>query len=154
VASLGLRTVLDAGCGTGRVAMELARRGLDVVGVDLDAEMLAAAREKAPLLDWIEADLSDVDLGRTFDGIVMAGSVMIFVTPGAESAVVANLTRHLGVGGLLIAGFSTGPGRLDLDTYDDIAGEAGLDLVDRWATWDRRDYRAGTDYAVSVHRKN
>src|ERR1700733_6653252 len=38
VGSLGLHSVLDAGCGTGRVAMELARRGLNVVGVDLDRE--------------------------------------------------------------------------------------------------------------------
>ena len=37
-------SVLDAGCGTGRVAIELARRGVDVVGVDLDDGLLAAAR--------------------------------------------------------------------------------------------------------------
>ena len=79
--------------------MELARRGLDVVGVDLDDEMLAVARDKAPLLHWVEADLVDVDLGRTFDGVVMAGNVMIFLTPGTEGAVVANLTRHLEDGG-------------------------------------------------------
>ena len=36
--------VLDAGCGTGRVAIELARRGFSVVGMDADAPMLAAAR--------------------------------------------------------------------------------------------------------------
>ena len=35
VFSYGPRSVLDAGCGTGRVAIELARRGLDVVGTDL-----------------------------------------------------------------------------------------------------------------------
>jgi len=50
IASLGVSSVLDAGCGTGRVAIELARRGLDVVGVDLDAAMLAVARRKAPHL--------------------------------------------------------------------------------------------------------
>jgi 2-polyprenyl-3-methyl-5-hydroxy-6-metoxy-1,4-benzoquinol methylase len=36
VESYGVGSVLDAGCGTGRVGRELARRGLDVVGVDLD----------------------------------------------------------------------------------------------------------------------
>ena len=41
-------SVLDAGCGTGRVAIELARRGRTVVGVDVDAAMLEAARRKAP----------------------------------------------------------------------------------------------------------
>lgn len=54
-------SVLDAGCGTGRVAMELDRRGLDVVGVDLDPQMLEVARRKAPHLRWIVGDLVDVD---------------------------------------------------------------------------------------------
>ena len=90
------KSVLDAGCGTGRVGRELARRGLDVVGVDIDPEMLDTARRKAPGVDWRLADLASVDLGRTFDAIVMAGNVMIFLEPGTETAVVANMaaTSH------------------------------------------------------------
>jgi SAM-dependent methyltransferase len=153
VASLGLHSVLDAGCGTGRVAMELARRGLGVVGVDLDPEMLAVARAKAPLIRWVESDLAGVDLGHTFDGVVMAGNVMIFLTPGSEGAVLANMARHLDHGGLLIAGFSLAEGRLRLSDYDDLAEAAGLEEAERWATWDRRPFAAGADYAVSVHRK-
>ena len=41
-------SVLDAGCGTGRVAIELARHEIFVVGVDTDASMLAAARRSVP----------------------------------------------------------------------------------------------------------
>lgn len=149
---LGAGTVLDAGCGTGRVAIELARRGHDVVGVDLDPEMLAAARRKAPELTWIAADLAEVDLGRTFDAVVAAGNVMIFVTPGQERAVVANLGRHLAPGGLLVAGFSLRPGGLDLVTYDRIALDAGLDVRERFATWDGEPYSGGA-YAVSVHER-
>ena len=85
-------TVLDAGCGTGRVARELARRGIAVVGVDIDPEMLGTARAKSPELEWVTADLASVQLGRLFDVIVMAGNVMIFVTPGTEGDVVANLS--------------------------------------------------------------
>ncbi|MGI9120650.1 MAG: class I SAM-dependent methyltransferase, partial [Acidimicrobiales bacterium] len=48
VQALSPASVLDAGCGTGRVTIELARRGIAVVGVDVDAEMLATARAKAP----------------------------------------------------------------------------------------------------------
>src|SRR2546429_694499 len=66
-------SVLDAGCGTGRVAVELAHRGFAVTGTDRDPEMLATARRVAPDIDWIEADLASLDLGRTFDAIVMAG---------------------------------------------------------------------------------
>lgn len=152
VERLGPASVLDAGCGTGRVAIELAARGIDVAGVDLDASMLARAREKAPELRWVHADLAEVDLGRTFDVVVMAGNVMIFLAPGTEEQVVANLARHVAPAGSLVAGFSLEPGRLDLETYDAHAGAAGLVLADRWATWDQQPF-AGGNYAVSVHRR-
>ncbi|HWI03662.1 MAG TPA: class I SAM-dependent methyltransferase [Acidimicrobiales bacterium] len=152
VERLGPASVLDAGCGTGRLAIELARRGIDVAGVDVDPSMLARAREKAPDLTWVHADLADVDLSRTFDVVVMAGNVMIFLAPGTEARVVATLARHISPGGSLVAGFSLQPGRLDLVTYDAHAGAAGLVLADRWATWDEEPF-AGGDYAVSVHRR-
>ena len=152
VEGLGPQSVLDAGCGTGRVAVELARRNLDVTGVDVDSSMLDKARTKAPALRWIQADLAEVDLGRTFDTVVLAGNVMIFLAPGTEGAVVANLARHVAPGGWLVAGFSLEPGRLDLATYDADADAAGLGLADRWATWDRQPFEGG-GYAVSVHRR-
>ena len=152
VESLAPRSVLDAGCGTGRVAVELARRGIEVVGVDVDPSMLEVARSKHPALPWIAGDLAGVDLGRSFDVVVLAGNVMIFVAPGTEALVVANMARHLGPAGALVAGFSLEPGRLDLATYDAHAGAAGLVLAERWATWDRQLYEGG-NYAVSVHRR-
>jgi SAM-dependent methyltransferase len=151
VASLSVRSVLDAGCGTGRVAIELARRGFDVVGVDADPAMLEAARRKGPQLTWVESDLVDVDLGRSFGAVVLAGNVMIFVAPGTEGEVLANLARHLESDGLLVSGFSTDAG-LDLVSYDRLAAAAGLELVERWATWSRQPEAPGGTYAVSVHR--
>ena len=152
VESLGPRSVLDAGCGTGRVAIELARRGLDVTGVDVDPSMLEKARPKQPDGPWIEADLAEVDLERSFDAVVLAGNVMIFLAPGTEARVVANLARHLAPGGALVAGFSLEPGRLDIATYDSHAQAAGLERAERWATWDRQPF-TGESYAVSVHRR-
>src|SRR5919198_3549784 len=92
VAALGVSSVLDAGCGTGRVAIELARRGIDVVGVDVDSTMLAVARSKAPHLAWYEGDLATIELTRPetpgqrylFDAIVLAGDVLMFLGPGRE----------------------------------------------------------------------
>lgn len=141
--------VLDAGCGTGRVAIELDRRSTPVVGVDLDPHMLAEAESKAPDLCWVQDDLCAVDLDRRFELIVMAGNVMIFLEPGTEAAVLANMARHLAPGGLLLAGFQLG--RLSLGDYDRHAAGAGLRLQRRWATWERDPYRDG-DYAVSLHR--
>ena len=156
----GGRRVLDAGCGTGRVAIELAARGYDVVGVDLDPGMLGTARAKAPDLPWYEADLARLgDLpalpgaaaGAAFDLVVLAGNVMIFVAPGTEATVVATLRAQLVPGGLLVAGFQLRRDRLALADYDAMAAAAGLDLVARWATWDGEPFTEG-DYAVSVHR--
>src|SRR5262245_4961583 len=144
-------SVLDAGCGTGRVGIELARRGIDVVGVDLDESRLATARAKAPELTWVTADLVDVDLGRTFDVVVMPGNVMIFVAPGTERAVVANTARHVAPDGRLIAGFQLRRA-YELEQYDADCAATGLELEARYATWDRGSWRAGGDYAVSVHR--
>ena len=152
VESLGPTSVLDGGCGTGRVAIELARRGLDVVGVDADPAMLAAARRKAPDLEWRVADLADVTLGRLFDTIVLAGNVMIFLAPGSEGEVVANLARHLVPGGFLVAGFQL-DGTLDLADYDRHCTAAGLELTGRWATWDRDPWVDDAPYALSVHAR-
>jgi 2-polyprenyl-3-methyl-5-hydroxy-6-metoxy-1,4-benzoquinol methylase len=150
-------SVLDAGCGTGRVATELARRGLVTVGVDLDESMLATARSKAPELEWHDADLAHLDLRdatgerRRFDVVVAAGNVMIFLAPGTEPTVVARLADHLRPDGALVAGFQLGR-QLSLTDYDRAAEAAGLQLEARFATWEAAPYVVGGDYAVSVHR--
>ncbi|HEV7861900.1 MAG TPA: class I SAM-dependent methyltransferase [Acidimicrobiia bacterium] len=159
VAALGGRSVLDAGCGTGRVAIELARRGFEVVGLDADPGMLSAARVKAPDLEWVEADLATFDLAehrpdgrRQFDVIVMAGNVMIFVVSGTEGAILERVAAHVRPGGAVVAGFQLQEGRLSLERYDELATAAGLTLAERFATWDRQPWTPSGDFAVSVHR--
>ncbi|HYP41428.1 MAG TPA: class I SAM-dependent methyltransferase [Chloroflexia bacterium] len=151
VEALEPKSVLDAGCGTGRVGVELSRRGIEVVGVDIDSRMLGTARNKAPHMEWRLGDLATVDLGREFDVIEMAGNVMIFLTPGTEGAVLENLARHLAPSGRLVAGFQLGIGRLELEEYDRLAREADMVLEARYATWDRDPWHASGSYAVSVH---
>lgn len=143
--------VLDAGCGTGRVAIELARHGLSVIGVDIDARMIERARAKAPQLEWHVDDLATVQIDQKFDAIVLAGNVMIYLTPDTEVQVVANLTRHLTEDGYLVAGFQLNS-VLSLSDYDRATQAAGLLLVERWSTWERDPWQAGGNYAVSVHK--
>jgi SAM-dependent methyltransferase len=152
VASYAPSSVLDAGCGTGRVAIELARRGFEVSGVDRDAAMLGVARSQAPSIAWVLGDLADpsLDLGRRFALVVAAGNVLLFVTPGTEAEVVGTMARHLAPGGLLVAGFQLHG--IGVDRYDELAVAAGLTLVERFATWDRQPFTGG-DYAVSVHAR-
>ena len=148
----GGNSVLDAGCGTGRVAIELTRRGFAVTGVDSDTAMLDSARAKAPAQSWIEADLAGLgERVGVFDLILLAGNVMIFLEPGTEGTVLRGLSARLGPGALLVSGFSLRRGRLTLDDYDTLTAAAGLEPVARWSTWDRQPFGGG-DYAVSVHR--
>ena len=143
-------TVLDAGCGTGRIAIELARRGVDVVGVDVDASMLATARGLAPEIDWIFDDLTTFDLGRTFDVVLLAGNVPLFTPPGTQGALVAHCARHVSAKGVLVAGFQLDRG-YDLRGFDADAGAAGMAVAHRFATWDGEPFTGG-NYAVSVSR--
>lgn len=150
VQSYAPSTVLDAGCGTGRIAVELARRGVAVVGVDSDPDMIDVARAKAPDLRWVVADLTGPALPERFDVVLLAGNVVPYVAADRRAAAVAACARHLNPGGVLVAGFVLRPDWPDLAAYDGWCAAAGLRLADRWATWNRESY-AGGDYAVSAH---
>jgi SAM-dependent methyltransferase len=147
-------SVLDAGCGMGRVAIELSRRGIDVDGTDLDDELLAYARYDAPQLNWVHGDLSTVQMGRQYELVAMPGNVMIFCRVEDRAPIVENMARHLRPGGRLVAGFSLDHRHdsLTLAGYDDACASAGMVAEDRFGTWERAPYDGG-DYAVSVHRK-
>ena len=145
--------ILDAGCGTGRVAAELAARGHTVTGIDLDPALLDAARAKDPRPEWITADLAaigpDVAPGP-FAAVVAAGNVMIFVARGTERTVVTNLAARLDPGGLFIAGFQVRRGRLGIDEYDEHCAAAGLTPVAHFATWAGDPLGPSPDYVVAV----
>ncbi|HEX3565874.1 MAG TPA: class I SAM-dependent methyltransferase [Acidimicrobiales bacterium] len=150
-------SVLDAGCGTGRVAIELARRGVSSVGVDRDESMLAEARLRSRDLpgdeastEWICSDLIGMDLGRRFDLVVMAGNVALFTASDRRIEMVSAVAGHVAPRGRLVAGFQTDQG-FDLADYDSACSDAGLSVEDRWSTWDRQRWRESSTYVVSVH---
>jgi 2-polyprenyl-3-methyl-5-hydroxy-6-metoxy-1,4-benzoquinol methylase len=155
VASYQPSTVLDAGCGMGRVGIELDRRGIQVQGADLDDDLLAAARRLAPHLLWHHADLATMTLATAFDVVVMAGNVMLFCRPDVRALIVTNLAAHMSPGGRLISGFSLErrSGALTLADYHEAATAAGLELEDRWSTWERSPFSDDDRYAVTVFRK-
>jgi len=144
-------SVLDAGCGTGRVARELARHGVGTVGVDRDPSMIGTARRLDPDLEWVLGDIGHLDLHRTFDLVVMAGNVPLFTPEGTRAALVAGCARHLGPGGRLIAGFQLGRGYTAAD-YDGHCRDVGLERSGRWSSWDGDPFGDGAGYVVSLHR--
>ena len=154
------RTVLDAGCGTGRVAVELWRRGVAVVGVDVDRSALETACEKAPDVEWFRSDLarlfvpgSDPVTDRLFDVAVMAGNVMIFVEDGSERAVLDRVAAHVRPGGVLVCGFQLTRGHYGVVDHDRDCAAVGLELVERFASWSRDPWTIESGYAVSVHSR-
>ncbi len=88
----GLR-LLDAGCGTGALAVEAARRGAEVVAIDLSPTLVALARERTPhdlgggSIDFRSGDMLDPDLGE-FDHVVAMDSLIHYDAP--------DVTRVLG----------------------------------------------------------
>jgi hypothetical protein len=97
--------------------------------------------------------MADLDLGRTFDVVVMAGNVPLFCPTGTRPGLVAGCARHVAPGGALVAGFQLDRA-YDVATYDAHCAAAGLDLAERWATWDRDPWPGDGRYAVSVHRRS
>jgi SAM-dependent methyltransferase len=95
--------ILDLGCGTGRVALDLGARGHRVVGLDSDAELTAALRERAGELpvEAVVADARGFDLGSTF-GLVLAPMQLLQLLSGREErlACLGSVHRHLRPGGL------------------------------------------------------
>jgi SAM-dependent methyltransferase len=152
VASYGPARVLDGGCGTGRVAIELARRGIAVLGVDADPDMITAARGKAPELEWVTGDLADLDRPERFDVVVLAGNVVPYIPPERRERAVAACVAHLAPGGRLVAGFRLRKGWPTPDDHDRWCAAAGAVPEARFATWERSPYTGG-DYVVAVHRR-
>ena len=96
--------VLELGCGTGRVAIAMARAGLDVTGLDVVPGMLEVARRKSAGLStrWIEADARDFALDEQFRLVFLTGNTFqAFLTNADQEAMLSCARRHLRDGGLL-----------------------------------------------------
>lgn len=148
--------ILDAGCGSGRVAAELHRRGHEVVGVDFDPELIEAAGTDHPGPVFVQADLATLDLtalghADQFDAAVIAGNVMTYVAPDTETEVLRRVAAHVNQEGAIVVGFGLDRGYA-LSAFDANLVEAGLRLEQRFATWDLRPWTPKATFAVSVLR--
>ncbi|HEY0167963.1 MAG TPA: class I SAM-dependent methyltransferase [Jatrophihabitans sp.] len=175
--------VLDAGCGTGRVAIRLAELGYRVVGVDVDSSMLAEARRVAPDLRWVSADLAALpgldrllppapagsagagptdpgpaSMDAGFDLVVAAGNVIPLLAPGTLDATVRRLAAVLAPGGLLVAGFGLDSAHLPTGcpvtpAADYLTACAGAGLSEVAQHGGWDDVGEPTGYLVSVHSR-
>lgn len=148
--------ILDAGCGPGRVGGYLAAVGHDVVGVDVDPELIEAAAHDHPGPRWLVADLAELDLparGITepFDLIVSAGNVMTFVAPSTRVDVLTRLRTHLADDGRAVIGFGAGRDYAFADFFRDLDA-AGLEPDLLLSTWDLRPFTDDAEFLVAVLR--
>jgi SAM-dependent methyltransferase len=92
-------SVLEPGCGTGRMLVALARRGIEAVGFDLSEAALAIARRRlAPFGELVAVtvgDMADFDLGRSFGGAICPINTLGHLTPQQLEAHLVCMARHL-----------------------------------------------------------
>jgi len=99
--------VLELGCGTGHKLIPIAADGYSCVGVDFSAEMLAEARRKADergvAVEWVQGDMREFELGRTFDFVFVAGNSLLHLQEAEELvSCFRAVRRHLAPGGRFV----------------------------------------------------
>jgi len=149
--------VLDAGSGTGRIAAHLAVEGHEVVGVDGDPVLVAAAAAEQPGPTFLVGDLAELDLPARgipdpFDAIVCAGNVVTFLAPSTRRDVLRRLLAHLRPGGRAAIGFGAGRG-YDFDDFLVDARATGWTPDLLLATWDLRPFTPESDFLVALLRR-
>ncbi len=148
------RKVLELAVGTGRVAIYLARAGVEVVGLDRSPAMLAVARGKATELTnlrLVEGDMASFDLGEEFGLIyIPARSFLLLMTVEDQRSCLASAHKHLAPGGRLALNFFNpdivlmaawmGPGRKGIQPDREApTGDGG-----RKVEWETRKYLTST----------
>lgn len=146
--------ILDAGCGPGRVGGRLHALGHQVVGVDIDPALVAAAEEDHPGPTWLTGDLATLDLAAAgiaepFDVIVCAGNVMTFLDPATNRAVLGRFAAHLAPEGRAVVGFGAGRGYAFDDFLADVTA-AGVRADVLLSSWDLRPFGPSSDFLVAV----
>ncbi|MGE5072404.1 MAG: class I SAM-dependent methyltransferase [Anaerolineae bacterium] len=144
--------VLDAGCGAGRVGMEVMRRGYQLYGLDFSHGMLARAREihkgmSGLVLRLAQGDVESLPLGEAcFDAVVCLG--VISYLPGLDKAL-GEMSRVLKPGGILVVSFIN---RARVVRFLDLAGQTASRtrrLIARMSTTGS----GGSRPAVDVRRR-
>jgi SAM-dependent methyltransferase len=157
-------TLLDLGCGTGRHALEMSRRGVRVTGVDMSQTMLDMGRENlralnpadfpAPLPELRCGDARTVRLGKTYDAAVSLFHVMSYQNTEEDALAMLETARvHLKPGGLFFFDFWHGPGVLaDPPTRRERTLEDARTRVRRLAVPEHRkdDHIVVVNYTVTI----
>ncbi|MFG0258512.1 MAG: class I SAM-dependent DNA methyltransferase [Phycisphaerales bacterium JB043] len=156
--------MLDVGCGTGVHLAALADSAGEMVGVDNCREMLAIARRNAPRARLVDADMLELDLGRSFDSVISLFAVLNLTPHEEMERAFGALSAHLAPGGTLLIEPSVMLEDLVPPTEDEVEGDAsgvrfwrrtsgrieGDTLIVRFEM--RFERAHGTEHIDEVHR--
>ena len=78
------QTLLELGCGSGNLAPYFLERGYDYLGVDVSDDMLHIARETSPTATFLQGDMRDLHLDRSFDAIIITGRSFAYLTTNQD----------------------------------------------------------------------
>jgi SAM-dependent methyltransferase len=200
--------VLELAIGTGRIALPLQARGVDVKGVELSPHMVDHLRHK-PGADTIDVTIGDMATAKV-DGsftlvYLVANTIMNVTTQEEQCAVMANAAAHLAPGGVFLIElivpqlqrvppgekhrvFALDANHVGVESFEDPVGQiawshhwfrldgrfhhhsapyryvwpaeldlmaklAGLELRDRWGSWEKAPFRSGSPLHVTVYEK-
>lgn len=170
------RTAVDLACGTGSVTAILAKKGLQVTGVDMSEEMLTVAQQKAAELDnqprFVCQPLQELRLPRGVDMAVCALDSLDYITdPKDCKEAIRRVYKALNPGGIFIFDVNTPEklramdGQVFLDEDDDVycvwRGEFdeqtnicsyGMDLFQREGEIWHRSFEEHQEYAYSIEQ--
>lgn len=163
-------SVLEFGIGTGRLAIELHRRGLRVAGIEASKRMVAALRDKAPSaqIDIAIGDYASTRVPGSFSLVVLVFNTVLDPRGRpAQLSLFENAARHLAPGGCFVieavnlrpwrriaatrslrVAYS-GPGELDA-----MAHVHGMTRIARYASWTRAAFTAHSRRHISVYERN
>ncbi len=163
-------SVLEFGIGTGRLAIELHRRGLRVAGIEASTRMVAALRDKAPTaqIDIAIGDYISTRVPGSFSLVVLVfNNILDPRGRRAQLSIFENAARHLAPGGCFVIdtiilrswrriaatpsfrNVYASPGELDV-----MAHEHGMTRIARYSSWTRTAFTAHSRRHISVYERS
>lgn len=141
--------ILDAGAGPGRLGGELAKRGHEVYGIDVDPILVQEARREHPDVRWEVGDISDPDLPvyaelADIDVVLCAGNVVTFMAPGTQAEALRIWAQRLAPRGRIIVGFGLDRG-YPLEQFRADVAAAGLEVHSEHSTWELHPFSPEAD---------
>ena len=100
----GYKKILDVPCGTGRVSVELAKKGYDVTGIDFNPNAIKRAKSKAKGLNavWMEEDMRNMSFNNEFDLVTCMWSSIGYFTDEENANFLKSSGKALKPGGAMI----------------------------------------------------